>query len=268
MGRLKLDSLPGPVVLTSLGFLAAPSAPAETSPQDAGGSESTKRALWEATVESIAKVNSDDDAFPSGWSALIRYGGQVYEVDSDILQPNPEKPETVEEEPVVSTLPPFEWDNMVPTSTRRVAAWVLDEAFIMSFEAVKGVQIEKVGEKELPCVLQARASRAFNVGECVLLPFCVQEFDGWLTNAKDTGATTKYEKNDLSLMSKDAIARCFVKVFSKEKKGRGSTAVGAQGAKKAVSETYWVNSPLFSLKKASRRRPETLRRSGPSGGRW
>ena len=152
----------------------------------------------------------------------------------------------MEEEPVVSTLPLFEWDNMVPTSTRRVAAWALDEAFIMSFEAVKGVQIEKVGEKELPCVLQARASRAFNVGECVLLPFCVQEFDGWLTNAKDTGATKKYEKADLSLMSKDAIARCFVTVFSKEKKSRGRTADGAKAAKNAVSETYWVNSPLFS----------------------
>ena len=254
MGRLKLDSLPGPVVLTWLGFLGASSAPAETSPQAAGGSERTKRALWEATVESIAKVNSDDAAFPSGWSAQIRYGVAEYKVDSDILQPKTveEAPKTVEEEPVVSTLPLFEWDSMVPTSTRRVAAWALDEAFIMSFEAVKGVQIEKVGEKEFPCVLQARASRAFNVGECVLFPFCVEEFDGWLTNATDAGATKKYEDADLLLMSKDAITRCCVKVFSKEKKSRGRTADGAKAAKKAVSETYWVNSPLFFLEEKRR----------------
>jgi len=253
MRRLNLACLPGAVRVNSLTVLRTPPSPAggteKSSPPGASSSATEGaggRDLFKAKLEAIESAGRR--YYASGWKAQISYGDSKYEVDSDILQPVEKVVASAPDVEIVAQLPKFEWDNMVSTTTRRVAAFALDEAFIMAFESVKGIQLEKVGEKEFPCVLRARASRAFGVGECLLTPFCLHELEGWLTNSKDLGATKKYENPDAGLMDKDCITRCFVKVFSKEQRRRQRTDTAEKS--KVVAETYWVQSPLFFLKKS------------------
>ena len=265
MQRLRLDIATGKVRMTNLSFLQQPpGAIGEKAAQPFNGASSSSTGatggapdLYQATLTKLEVVGRR--YFPSGVKATIFYGGREYEVDSDLLQPEVEKaPPPVVVPAEVTILPPFEWDNMVVATTRRVASFALDEAFIMAFNSTKGIEIEKVGEKEkdFPCILRARATRPFNVGECVLVPFCTQDFDGALANAKEIGTIKKYQEPDLSLMSKNSINRCFLKVISKETKKRKADA--AEQQQQVVSETYWAHSPLFFLRKSGEHAPRDL----------
>jgi len=257
--RLRLETLPGAVRVSSLEFLATSSAPASTPPGPVDASSSAqadagKGDVFKAMLEAVDEGSKR--YYPSGLKGKINYGDGTYWVDSDMLQPvekaaAPPAPEVE----VVAPVPSFEWDNMVPVTTRRVACFALDEAFMIAFETTKGLQIEKIGEKDCPCILRVRATRSFNIGECILVPFSLQEWEGWLTHSKDLGTMKKYEKADASLMDKNSISRCYIKVFNKEPKKRQKNV---ETARAALSETYWVHSPLFSLKKSAERAPQDL----------
>ena len=95
----------------------------------------------------------------------------MYLVDSDILLPagsTTEAPPDLE----ISELPPFQWNDLPDTATRRIAAYGLDQAMFMCFDAVNGVVVEQTkGAKDLPHILQVKASRDFKAKEFVLPPF-------------------------------------------------------------------------------------------------
>ena len=102
-----------------------------------------------------------------------------------------------------------------------------------------------VGDK----IYRVRTTRAFAVGELVLVPFSLQDNESSFVNKSAVETVRKFEKPDLSQMDKDAINRCYVKVCSKEKKQRGKDSQEPN----AVAEVFWAHSPLF-WKRASQQR--------------
>ena len=249
--------MPSPVGLRSIAFLqdAVPNEDVEQEEVSGAtdveeGEVSGAKDLYEAELLSL-ETNLSHNLYPSTWAGTIRYAGSIYIVDSDVLRVvAEEKKEKKEEEETTKVLPAFDWDNMAQQAMRRVAGLAMDQMFCMSFDSVKNVVMEQIGEdKSCPVKLQVKALQDFKVGELVLAPYSLRADENLLVSASDDVTAKKYMNPDTSQMSATSIPRVFLKVFCKEKdlkRKRVGNPEEPECEPRQISSTFYANSALFS----------------------
>ena len=239
--------MPADVRLNDLSFLSDPEKE-DDAPID-GEAEGTdkKKDIYGAKLVSLYYT---DASSASGWIASIEYGLAVYNVDSDILLPagsTTEAPPDLE----ISELPPFQWNDLPDTATRRIAAYGLDQAMFMCFDAVNGVVVEQtMGAKELPHILHVKAIKDFKPRELVLPPYSLLNDTDLLLSSKEPAAK-KYRKSDATQMDETAVPQVFVKVLSKDK-GKKAAEKANEKADARIDVLY-VNSPRFFARDAAKK---------------
>ena len=250
--------MPADVRLNDLSFLSDPEKK-DDAPID-GEAEGTdkKKDIYGAKLVSLYT----DASSASGWIASIEYGLAVYNVDSDILLPagsTTEAPPDLE----ISELPPFQWNDLPGTATRRIAAYGLDQAMFMCFDAVNGVVVEQtMGAKELPHILHVKAIKDFKPRELVLPPYSLLDNTDLLLSSKEPAAK-KYRKSDATQMDETAVPQVFVKVVLSKDKGKkaaekANEKADARIAAQDVQHVFYVNSPRFFAKDAAKKSPSAL----------
>jgi hypothetical protein len=260
--RLQIDALPECIQLRSLDFLLGEA-------QAEGGAEAAD--LAKDHIKAYAAQGRDgghykaqlqelesDSQQPSGWSGTILYANEKFTIDSDLLAPRT-KEELPEAKDVIRVLENFDWDVFPDKVLQRIAAHALDQAFAMSFDAVRGVAVEQYGKDEravkdgtdLPAKFRVKALQDFKIGELVLTPYSLFEDAAvpLLTRSSDVAASQKFQEPDTSQMEPNSLPRVFIKVLAKEKKSRiAIQEPDTSQRSQQTRETFYVNSPLFGAR--------------------
>ena len=214
--------------------------------------------LYEALLHEL----KPDNTFSSGWMAKIRYGVEMYDVDSDILTAVSRPDDSPKENQNHLVLTPFDWDKIGPFTTLRVAENSLVQVLFLCYDSIKGVQIEQISKvkdlpcKELPVKLKVKAKKDFKVKELVLPPALHLRRDNLLTFFDDVQGQM-FQKPDKAQMDLNLLSRARVTVIAKE----ASTARSSKGEEKGTGKgkckkprerrnqsKFYANSPLFHAK--------------------
>ena len=237
--RLGIEALPADVKLRTLSFLTdraiedASDAEESKSEDDEDDDRATRELRkFTAKLMSLRKKPADSTGI-SAWGGDINYGGKSYSVNADDLFPHTKKTTT---KPVHFRLPKYEWVMLVQPAMLMTAMCVLRDAFLMSFDAVDGVAIDLLGEKDkLPFKLRVVATRKWKPKELVFVPHT----GGDLVRTSDLAATQKFQVPDASQMGDSLTVSARVKVRGLEKLKK------SEDAKQVPTATFLCISPLF-----------------------
>jgi len=174
------------------------------------------------------------------WEASVIYGGDLYDMSADNLLPCEQPTEKKKQD--VTKLEKFDFETIAGTQLHLAAMHVLNYAFLMTFDAVNGVVVEVLGDRDKPPYkLQVRASRKFKAKEIVFVPY--SGGDGILLKSSDP-ENRKRSKPDKSTMAPETLCRAVIKV-----RGLDRSKKKEEATTRTPKEHFVSISPLFFARK-------------------